>query len=458
MQISKNTLLYIFFIFTTSILYTGCRPVVTITSPDDSMQFEQNAEILFVCSAFDLQDLQLTDNSITWQSSRDGEIGNGAQCSVNTLSPGAHDITVKATDSGAWNTYDTITVKINASAPAPAPVASTTSSSSSSSSTTTTAEAATDPAPSTSTTTAHATTTTLPIETASTTTTSLPATATTTTSLAWTTVGDADDAGLNAVWGTPDGSDYFAVGNQGMILHYNSNLDTWERMTKPDGLNITGVKLNAIWGTSAQSVAAVGASSILIYYDGNTWTVHNGGGFTVGDNKIGELRAIWGTSDSNVFAVGENGIIMNCSDISDPLGSTDMPWWGGTDLYGIWGSSTEEIFAVGENANLLEYLGETRNPPWEPYDFYNDDVTTHLNHVFGFPDSDQAFAVGTGGTILKSDGGVWKPMASGSTSDLFSVWGSSATDLFAVGAGGTILHGDGSVWVPMGSGTTADLR
>ncbi|MCP4716429.1 MAG: WD40 repeat domain-containing protein, partial [Deltaproteobacteria bacterium] len=62
------------------------------------------------------------------------------------------------------------------------------------------------------------------------------------------------------------------------------------------------------------------------------------------------------------------------------------------------------------------------------------------------------------GTILKSDGGVWKPMASGSTSDLFSVWGSSATDLFAVGADGTILHGDGSVWVPMESGTTADLR
>ena len=36
-----------------------------------------------------------------------------------------------------------------------------------------------------------------------------------------------------------------------------------------------------------------------------------------------------------------------------------------------------------------------------------------------------------------------------------AVWGSSASDVFAVGQVGTILHYDGTSWKPMTSGTTA---
>jgi len=51
----------------------------------------------------------------------------------------------------------------------------------------------------------------------------------------------------------------------------------------------------------------------------------------------------------------------------------------------------------------------------------------------------------------------WTSMTSGTTTDLYSDWGSSGSDVFAVGLNGTILHYNGSAWISMTSGTTEDL-
>jgi hypothetical protein len=79
-----------------------------------------------------------------------------------------------------------------------------------------------------------------------------------------------------------------------------------------------------------------------------------------------------------------------------------------------------------------------------------------LYSIWGSSPSD-VFAVGSGGTILHYDGSAWSAMSSGTTNELDGVWGSSSSDVFAVGNGGTILHYDGSEWSPMSSGTTNDL-
>jgi hypothetical protein len=52
----------------------------------------------------------------------------------------------------------------------------------------------------------------------------------------------------------------------------------------------------------------------------------------------------------------------------------------------------------------------------------------------------------------------WSDQASGTSSNLYAIWGSGAHDLYAVGADGTILHstGDGS-WSAQTSGTTSHL-
>jgi hypothetical protein len=64
------------------------------------------------------------------------------------------------------------------------------------------------------------------------------------------------------------------------------------------------------------------------------------------------------------------------------------------------------------------------------------------------------FAVGWHGTILRYNGSTWSKMTSGSTKDLWGVWGSSETDLFAVGESGTILHYIPSPTVSTGSVTS----
>jgi hypothetical protein len=65
------------------------------------------------------------------------------------------------------------------------------------------------------------------------------------------------------------------------------------------------------------------------------------------------------------------------------------------------------------------------------------------------------FVVGLKGTILRGNGATWQVMNSGTTADLFGVWGSSVTDVYVVGgdvpAGaqgydGVIFHYDGSKW------------
>jgi len=60
----------------------------------------------------------------------------------------------------------------------------------------------------------------------------------------------------------------------------------------------------------------------------------------------------------------------------------------------------------------------------------------------------------SGGTC---NGSGWHAMTSNSNSDLYAVWGSSASDVWAVGHGGTALHYDGTRWSAKSSGTAYDI-
>ncbi len=71
--------------------------------------------------------------------------------------------------------------------------------------------------------------------------------------------------------------------------------------------------------------------------------------------------------------------------------------------------------------------------------------------------SEHIWAVGDDGTILNWNGSAWVSFASGTTSDLFGVWGSGSGDVWAVGNGGTILHWDGTAWSAVSSGATGDF-
>jgi hypothetical protein len=102
------------------------------------------------------------------------------------------------------------------------------------------------------------------------------------------------------VWGS-SGSDVFAVGWDGTILHYNGT--AWSAMSSG-----TTYPLEGVWGSSGNDVFAVGGPwegpGIILHYDGVAWSEMSSG-------TTKSLYGVWGSSGSDVFAVGTSGTILH---------------------------------------------------------------------------------------------------------------------------------------------------
>ena len=95
------------------LLLAGCPPFpVTILSPNNGAHFEVGEGITFTGSAQDFQDGELTDGSLIWTSSIDGQIGTGTTFTRDDLSEGTHKITLTATNSQEEEGTATITITI----------------------------------------------------------------------------------------------------------------------------------------------------------------------------------------------------------------------------------------------------------------------------------------------------------------------------------------------------------
>jgi hypothetical protein len=71
--------------------------------------------------------------------------------------------------------------------------------------------------------------------------------------------------------------------------------------------------LFGVWGSSGSNVFAVGDSGTILHYDGSSWSSMTSG-------TSNDLEGVWGSSGSNVFATGEGGTILHHSaDIFLPL-------------------------------------------------------------------------------------------------------------------------------------------
>lgn len=93
---------------------------------------------------------------------------------------------------------------------------------------------------------------------------------------------------------------------------------------------------------------------------------------------------------------------------------------------------------------------------WDPSYKGIPDAAIGLYSVWGSSPSD-IFAVGFMGNIMHYDGTSVSYMNSNTTEYLYGVWGSSGTDVFAIGNNGTIIHYDGTNWSSMLSNTTEYL-
>lgn len=99
-------------------------------------------------------------------------------------------------------------------------------------------------------------------------------------------------------------------------------------------------------------------------------------------------------------------------------------------LSGAWGSSPHDIFVVGGNdrrGEVYHFDGaswrEMRIPP-----------VRLLVWVFGFA-PDNVYAVGVAGKAIHYDGTAWTLLETGTTEDLWGIWGETPAEMWIVGGG-----------------------
>ena len=254
----------------------------------------------------------------------------------------------------------------------------------------------------------------------------------------WSWIDTAQEFTPNAIHGTL-ASSLLAVGSQGDMYRYDQG--SWSLLTNVT----TRSDLNAIHGNSPEKMFAVGKEGVILRYDGGTWVPMESG--------VGlELRAVWASPWEFSLAVGAEGTIL----INESNGWGPMKSGVTTDLNAVFGPPTSDfyaIYAVGKNGVVLYYDGLE----WYPLDL---GVDVDLNDVW-VSERGQVFVVGQGGLILHFDGRSWEQVSSGTSEDLNAVTGmqSSPTSQYvvAVGDAGTILVFDGNTWSPFPSKLSIDL-
>ena len=84
------------------------------------------------------------------------------------------------------------------------------------------------------------------------------------------------------MWGS-SGSNVFAVGDSGTILHYDGS--SWSAMSSG-----TTNYLYGVWGSSGSDVFAVGDAGTILHYDGSSWSAMSSGTTSRPLRRVGQQR------------------------------------------------------------------------------------------------------------------------------------------------------------------------
>ncbi|MBC8088572.1 MAG: S8 family serine peptidase [Phycisphaerae bacterium] len=97
-----------------SLIAPNQAPSATITAPAAGASVVQGTAVTFAGTGSDPEDGTLSGVSLTWSSSINGAMGAGAAASVNTLSVGAHVITLTSRDAQGLTGTATVTLNVTA--------------------------------------------------------------------------------------------------------------------------------------------------------------------------------------------------------------------------------------------------------------------------------------------------------------------------------------------------------
>ncbi|MEC7945920.1 MAG: hypothetical protein VX265_00050 [Myxococcota bacterium] len=162
---------------------------------------------------------------------------------------------------------------------------------------------------------------------------------------------------------------------------------------------------------------------------------------------LAALACACGDKGSETGAVGDSAADSGSSGGAAVTWTPAFDTSGAGSLSGVWGTGPADVWVVGgddEAGEAWHYDGSSWSETPLP------DGTPLLVWVYGFSPSD-VFAVGLDGAAVHWDGAAWTALETGTTEDLWGVFGFTNDDLWVVGGDADvgdplILHWDGTAF------------
>ena len=257
---------------------------------------------------------------------------------------------------------------------------------------------------------------------------------------------------LNAIWGS-SANDVWAVGTRGTILHGDGS--TFQVV--PSG---TDEIFYGVWGRGPGDVWVTSSRVPRHARDevdgGVSWDIVTGSTWNEWAQNFGRVWSIWGSSAEDVWLVGtasqrfgEPGSIWTKTTIFSgetvwqTVPAEDAHGWSiQPSLRALWGSSRDDIWAVGYGGQAFTY-----RPASGTWVQHNSRTSADLTAVWGAGRGD-VWAVGQDGTIRHhtSASDSFHFVESPTKANLYAIWGSGPSDIWAVGEHGIAVHYDGTTW------------
>jgi len=302
-------------------------------------------------------------------------------------------------------------------------------------------------------------------------------------------------ASFRAVWGAAN-DNLWAVGNSGIILHYNGTQWTRSPYTKA---NLTTNSLTASYGVPNNQNSALqifGPVDTALNTDNNN--IIPATGFSTTAQSV---QGAYGLNANEIMVVGSNGLVLRY----DGTSWKSIPSGTSNTLYGVYiNNSPRYYYIVGTGGfiaradqTLTGFTPQTKNVPPAPnpntttQSFYsvggssygnlfatsysgvvyrtNDGVTWNqmlpipngetYYSAYYHPGTGRTYIGGTGGNLWYYSGAPFTQVTTASTAAIYTMWampGSQA--MWLGGSGGTVLKFDGTNITAQKTSTTSSIR
>jgi len=230
------------------------------------------------------------------------------------------------------------------------------------------------------------------------------------------------DDTLMGMWARSD-NDAFAVDSAGRVLHWDGS--HWSAKQTP------ATFLSSVTGTADDDVWVAGTS--VLHFDGTAWTT------VLANTGYLSSAAIWAAGRTDVWVGFDGPFFRHFNGTSfDSLASAT----GGVVL-SIWGSGPSDVWAVGAGAQH-----------WDGAKWTRVDTGSGSNelHALSGSASNNVWAAGDGGTVVRWNGLGWSAVTRPTTDDLYGIWVAGPNEVYVAVWSGQIWYWNGSTWTAQDSG------